>query len=232
MVPWCPEENLLEAVRDYRFLLDRGYPVHATIKLIGDRFRLNKAERIVLLRGVLEQHVSARIAERILEELPEKASLCVDGYNVLFTIANYRAGHPLFIGTDGLLRDAGGAHGRFSSGDVFCIASGLLAEELAFLDLAEAMIYLDAPVSSSGDHAAAIRAVCGERKFPVSVEVVASADPCVCDFAGTAVASSDSVIAVNSRAPVFDLSRNLLERRFKAAFQNLRTIRYPERPGL
>ncbi len=233
-MPWCPGKGLLEAVRDYRFLLDRGYPVQATIKLVGDRFRLDKAERVVLFWGVLDQGASARIAGRTLVELPQRASLCIDGYNVLFTLANYRAGRPLFVSTDGLLRDAGGSHGRFASGEAFNEAAGLLVDELSHRDLAGLAVYLDAPVSSSGDHAAVLRAgfSCPDASFRTRMEVVPSADGFVKEFEGDAVASSDSAIAINSRAPVFDLARSILERRFHACFPDLRKQVEPASPVL
>ena len=37
-----------QAALDYRLLLDRGYPVNATLKLVGDRYRLDRTDRIVL----------------------------------------------------------------------------------------------------------------------------------------------------------------------------------------
>jgi|WetSurMetagenome_2_1015567.scaffolds.fasta_scaffold339744_3 hypothetical protein len=37
---------LIEAAADYRWLLDSGYPEQASIKLVGDRFALDKEERL------------------------------------------------------------------------------------------------------------------------------------------------------------------------------------------
>jgi hypothetical protein len=216
--------DLREAVRDYRGLLDRGYPVQASIKLVGDRYRLDREGRIVLFRGVHGRDMSERIARRIVTGLPERALLGLDGYNVLFTLANYRAGHPLFVGTDGLLRDAGGAHGRFPGRAAFDEALALVVSRLAELDLAGAAFYLDAPVSSSGDHASAIRMACEAAGIPATVEVAASADPLVREYAGDAVATADSTVAIASRAQVIDLARDVLERRFAARFVDLRTL--------
>ncbi len=233
-MPWRPSEGLIEAVRDYRFLLDRGYPVQATIKLVGNRFRLDKAERVVLFRGVLERGISDRIAGRTLAELPQRASLCIDGYNVLFTLANYRAGRPLFLGTDGLLRDVGGSHGKFASAVAFKEAAGILVDEMSHRNFAGVTVYLDAPVSSSGDQAAVLRAgfSCLGMSFWTRIEVVPSADGFVKEFEGDAVASSDSAIALNSRAPVFDLARIILESRFHACFPDLRVLVQPDTPVL
>ncbi|HUW69786.1 MAG TPA: DUF434 domain-containing protein [bacterium] len=217
-------EALRAAIIDYRHLLDRGYPVQATIKLVGDRYRLDRAARIILFRGVLDEETSATIASRIVLELPQKASLCIDGYNVLFTLANYRAGRPLFMGTDGLLRDAGGSHGRFATGTAFAEALETLVDALPVFDPDRVVFYLDAPVSTSHDHAAAIRNACGIRGIPAEVRVVSSADPCVIGFDGDAVASSDSVVALRAKARVFDLARNILEQRFGVSVPDLRPV--------
>jgi len=135
-------DTLRAAIIDYRHLLDRGYPVQATIKLVGDRYRLDRAGRIIMFRGVLDEETSSRIAGRLVVELPRRASLCIDGYNVLFTLANYRSGHPLFIGTDGLLRDAGGSHGRFATGTAFAEALEALIDALPEVDPDRVVFYL------------------------------------------------------------------------------------------
>ncbi len=218
-----------EAARDYRLLLDRGYPSAASLKLVGDRYALDKETRTVLFRGVLSESRSGAIAGRIVRALPPGARLAVDGYNVLFTLLNYRRGHPLFLGTDGLLRDAGGAHGRVSDEGIFRDCARAAAERLADLGVAYAEVYLDAPVSGSGSHAAALRDLLAEAGLAGRVDLAASADPRVRDFeagyaAGQAegfAATSDSAVAETARSPIFDLARDVLEARYGARFPDL-----------
>lgn len=219
--PYDISEELRAAIRDYRLLLDRGYPVRATVQLVGDRYRLERTGRIVLFRGVLDAALSASIRSRTVAGVPEKASLAVDGYNVLFTIANYLKGHPLFVGTDGLLRDAGGAHGRFGAEEAFIAAAGMMVDRLAALDPGRVVVYLDAPVSGSGRHAAVLREFFSRSRVPAEVEVVPSADSFVRDHGGDAAATADSAIAASSCCPVYDLARDILELRFGATFPDL-----------
>jgi hypothetical protein len=211
------------AAADYRLLLDRKYPVKATLKLVGDRYRLNKVERNILFRGILDSETSKLIASRIITVLPDKAALAVDGHNVLFTLINYRKGRRLFIGTDGLLRDAGGAHGRLPAGTDFSEVLSLFCSTLVNLDLSKAVIYLDAPVSGSGLLAARLRSTfSGLAEAPsVIVETVPSADPFVRNFRGNAVASSDSAVARSSAAPVFDLARMILTDSYGVEFMEM-----------
>ena len=219
--PYSVDDSLRAAIRDYRLLLDRAYPVRATLQLVGDRYRLERTERIILFRGVLSEALSTLIRSRTIVRIPAEALLAVDGYNVLFTIANYLKGHPLFVGTDGLLRDAGGAHGRFGTEDAFCAAAGKMVGRLAGLKPGMTSIYLDAPVSGSGRHAAILRDLCSRARVSAEVDVVPSADPFVRDHDGDAAATADSAIAVSSRSPVFDLARDILELCFGARFPDL-----------
>ncbi len=221
-----------DAARDYRLLLDRGYPSAASIKLVGDRFSLDKEARTVLFRGILPEALSAAIAARVVRALPTGARLAVDGYNILFTLFNYRRGHPLFIGTDGLVRDAGGAHGRIPDPELFLECAGTVVARLGELGVSEVEFYLDAPVSGSGAHAAALRDLLARTGVPGRVELAASADGPVRDFdvgfaAGQAegfAATSDSAVAAAARSPVFDLARDILEIRYGAVFPDLGTV--------
>ena len=229
--------SFTEAARDYRLLLDRGYPTAACLKLVGDRWALDKAARTVLFRGILPESLSAAIAARLVRALPPGARLAVDGYNVLFTLTNYRRGRPLFLGADGLVRDAGGAHGRIQDPGLFLECARAATERLADLGVAYAELYLDAPVSGSGTHAAALRDLLARAGVTGRVELAASADGPVRDFeggfaagqaegfaAGRAqgfAATSDSAVAVAARSPVFDLARDILETRYGAVFPDL-----------
>lgn len=225
-----------DAARDYRLLLDRGYPSAASLKLVGDRHALDKAARIMLFRGVLPESRSAAIAARIVRVLLPGARIAVDGYNVLFTLLNYRRGHLLFLGTDGLVRDAGGAHGRVADEGVFRECARAAVERLADLGVAYAEVYLDAPVSGSGAHAAVIRDLLADTGVAGRVELAASADPRVRDFEGgpsagfaagkaaSFAATSDSAVAEAARSRVFDLARDVLEARYGARFPDLGAV--------
>ena len=216
-----PLAALAEAVRDYRLLLDRGYPVSASLKLVGDRHRLDKKDRNILFRGVLDQANSAAIAARLVSKPAAGFSLAVDVYNVLFTLINYRRGHPVFISTDGLVRDAGGSYGCISHSVDFDDALKILAPILASLHPASVTLYLDSPVSGSGNHAAAIREALSELALPCQVTLVPSADPSLIAFDGSLVATSDSVIASRAKAPVYDLARAILQWRYRAQLTDI-----------
>lgn len=232
------QEKLSQAIRDYRLLLDRAYPVQGTLKLVGDRYRLTKEERIILFRGVLDKDTSTAIQARLLMQAPQNAEIAIDGYNVLFTLINYRRGHPLFIGTDGLLRDAGGAHGRIQRDQDLAEAEALLLWGLESQGIRGATVFFDSPIPKSAHHAQELSEAAREKKLNLQAIVVPSADPLVRDFTGSTeapfhhnpadngevrycIASSDSAIACRSRLPIFDLARDILQKRFDTQFPRL-----------
>jgi hypothetical protein len=210
-------EALLRAARDYRWLLDRGYPETASLKLVGDRHRLDKDERLVLFRGVADGAASEKRAARLCESAGR--TLLIDGYNEVYTVMHYLAGRPVFIATDGLVRDAGAAHGRVSDQVLFDRATSILARALAPLGLREAVAWFDAPVPHSADHARNFQAALVAEGINGRAQVERSADgPLKVAEAGTAVATSDSAIvdALSVTTIVFDAARAAIEAAFGA----------------
>jgi hypothetical protein len=226
--------ELAEASRDYRHLLDRGYPAKATLALVGNRWRLDAEERVVLFRGMSSTAESASRAARLGQPGPGDL-LLVDLYNVAFTIVHYLIGKPCFISSDGFLRDAGANYGRVSHDAELARAFDLVAQTLVALPLGRVEAYLDAPVSRSGEHAAAFRTAWARAAAPArpgdgqegvrigatdcAVEAVRSADGAIVARLGelpagqVLVASSDSAI-IDRASRAFDLALHILSSRF------------------
>ncbi|MDP3177135.1 MAG: DUF434 domain-containing protein, partial [Spirochaetaceae bacterium] len=119
------ETALSLAARDYRWLLDRGYAESSSLKLVGDRHRLERDERMILFRGVASDGASRRRTAMISGDAAGRP-LLVDGYNQTFAVMHYLMGKRLFICSDGLLRDAGSSHGRIARPELFERAARLL----------------------------------------------------------------------------------------------------------
>jgi hypothetical protein len=198
------------AAGDYRLLLDRGYPVKATLKLVGDRYRLSSDMRTILFRGVLDSRKSNVIRGKLTADPPRDAPLWVDGYNVLLTMLSYLSGRPLFLATDGLVRDAAGLYGRIRHVHLFEQAVRVLTGFFHDRGFSSVMIYLDSPVSHSRDHSRLIEQtaeVCGAE---LQTALVRSSDAAILNHASGCCATSDSQIALTSRAAVWDLAAAVL----------------------
>jgi hypothetical protein len=132
------------ACHDYFYLLSKGYPERGSLKMVGDRYRLSRDQRSVLYRGISPEPESAKRNSRLVP-VSQAMHLVIDGYNVLFTILNYRLGRMVFLSTDGMLRDAGSLHGKLRDDRILeeCIEDLLAA--LTPSCPASVDIFLDAP---------------------------------------------------------------------------------------
>lgn len=209
-----------EAAEDYFTLLNKQYPEKASIALVGDRYRLSKDERMVLFRGITSwNHAKSRKSK--LSSLPKPPELHIDGYNVLFTLLNYRVGKLLFIGNDGYLRDAGGTHGRLTHAEMFLELAGELLDHLAALGFQRVQVYLDSPVSHSAVHAGEIRDLIQYRGMEGDCTLGDSADYLLKRAFPPCIASSDTAIIDALPGPFFDAARSYLEERYRPKFLDL-----------
>ena len=198
------------AIEVYRYLKNRGFPEKASLKLVGDRYRLSRLERNCLFRGVVPTSVaeSRKLKLATAGEI-KKQALGIDWYNVLITVESYLKGMPVFLSDDGILRDATGVHGSYRAGEITEKALPAILESVAALEPARVDIFLDAPVAFSGSAAADLRHVV-EDQINWNVTVSPSPDYVLKNYRGI-VASSDSVI-IDRAERVVDLPRFVLQR--------------------
>jgi len=200
-----------EALQDYRHLKDRGYPEKAALKLVGDRWRLAGPERNCLFRGVF---AAADCRARRLKLVPPEAvrgqALGVDWYNVLITVESYLKGCPVFLADDGVLRDSSGVHGSYRPGRLTEAALGRILEALTLLAPSRLELFLDSPISFSGDMAEDLRRRAPDT-YPIEVTVSPSADYPLKRFAGVVATSDSSIIDRDTVRRVVDLARFVLE---------------------
>jgi hypothetical protein len=212
--PWFNPE-FREACRDYAWLINRDYPERGVLKLVGDRYRLVRDQRTILYRGICHSGRSA-VRKGLLVTQLYGVSLTIDGYNVLFSLLNYRLGRATFIATDNILRDAGSLHGRLRSEDTFAECLTLLLDFIQSSGVARADIYLDSPVSHSERHAAEINRMLEARQLEGECRVVSSADYALKNSRGTVLATSDSGIIDKAMQGITDLPRMILESRYSS----------------
>ncbi len=78
--------NFGDAATDYLYFLDRRYPQKASLKLIGDRYRLSGIERSMLFRGISASGIArTRNKKLVSDECVSGNWLMIDVYNTLIT---------------------------------------------------------------------------------------------------------------------------------------------------
>jgi len=203
------------ACKDYAYLINRNYPEPGTLKLVGDRYRLTRDQRTILYRGISSTEKSDLRKSKLVKEIENK-TLAIDGYNVLFSLLNYRLGRFTFISTDGVLRDAGSLHGRLKDEEMFMDCITILAKYLTDMRPSQVDVFLDAPVSHSERHAQVISDLFQKFNLAINCRVIHSADYGLKHLPFDVLATSDSVIIDNAKAGVIDLPRIILEKQYNA----------------
>jgi len=211
---------LKDAVKDYFFLQNKAYPEKASVALVGDRYRLSKDERMVLFRGITS-YTQALARKNKLVSFPASRELHIDGYNVLFTLMNYRLGKLLFIGNDGYLRDAGGTHGRIGNQTLFLEIAGDFFCFLTEAGIQRVYVYLDSPVSHSALHAGHLRSLMERHALEGGCELCESADYALKRKNPPCIASADTAIIDALPGPFFDSARWYLQNRYGTVFLDL-----------
>ena len=219
------------AIEDFRYLKNRNYPDKAALKLVSDHHRLNAMQRNCLFRGVFSASDSMLRRAKLAAAEDVKAQLLgVDWYNVLITVESYLKGYPVFISDDRLVRDSSGVHGSYKASKITERGITQILSVLAALNPKRVEIFLDSPISHSGDLAEQLRSSLSRTvSMPHRVSLFPSADYPLKSFGGIVATSDSSIIDRPQVKQVFDLARFVIESSFQA---RIRTIDMLDQNGL
>jgi hypothetical protein len=185
---------LRAAAADLTWLLDRGYAVSSSLKLVGDRHHLAARQRVAVARCVCTSaQCAGRTARRIPDDLVTGHAVWLDGYNVLTTVEAALSGAVLLQGADGTLRDMVSMHGNYRKVSETQPALGLIGQTLLERRPFHVRWLLDRPVSNSGRLRQIIEQVASERNWPWTVDLVPDPDPVLAESLAI-VATADSAI--------------------------------------
>ncbi len=201
-----------EAMRDYRFLADRGYPARSTVELVGDRYALSRSQRSILYRGVFSAEESSRRRGSLSPSI-SSGILYIDGFNVLLSVAHYLAGRTLYIATDGFLRDDGEAEGKKANTESVIRAAELACRYLRDHPRTSPVFILDSRLDSAEPAISFIREALGPvngTACPVRALSIDDPDPFLSRVTDGLVATADSRVIDRLSVPAFDLARDIL----------------------
>jgi hypothetical protein len=212
-------QDLQHAAKDFRHLLNRGYPRKATLELVGNRSGLNYDQRQLLHRGVFSDNDStSRQKKKIPVGKIRGKDLMIDGYNILITIEAGLSGRPLVLGDDGFIRDISGLSGNFKKTERTKEALQLLLNLLKRAKPCQSLILFDSPISRSGELAREVRDCMKKERLPGDAMAVRVPEKLMTGFPGI-IATSDTAI-IDQSEKVVDLAGYIVNhqlRRLKPA---------------
>ena len=210
-----------EAVTDYLYLIERNYSQKQVLKLVGDKYQLTGEERSVLFRGVVRSADCISRKKKQLSKVPDGSTLIIDGYNVIRTIGTYLLGRLLFVSMDGFLRDASEMHRSTLKSSILDKCLDLLFDFFVKHDPREVKIYLDEPVSKSGELASGMNKLLKKYGLHGEALTVPSPDYELKQVNSGIVCTADSAIIDNCKVPVFDLAYAILKDIYSPEFISL-----------
>lgn len=215
-------QTFKDAAQDYLYLLKRRYSEKTILQAVGDRYQLDKKERALLYRGFDTKDNSALRQAKNVNLVPQSEEIHMDFFNILFTITNYLYGRPVFICTDGFLRDTGEVFGKFHADKTVDQGIDIFLDFLARNNTNIYRIYLDSPVSYSGELAKRLNKELANRDIKGEAMAVKSPDHVLKYAESGLIATSDSVIIEESGCKTWDAAYAILNEKFAPDFTDLR----------
>jgi hypothetical protein len=209
--------GLAQATDDLCWLLTRGYAPDSSLKLVGDRYGLVARQRVAVARcSCSNSDGDRRRTHEVTAESLSNRSLKLDGYNVLTTIEAALSGGVILAARDGVFRDMASMHGTYRKVAETLPALELLGAQLADLNLAECIWYLDRPVSNSGRLKSLMEELARKKGWPWQVELEQNPDALLAE-SPEVVATADSVILDRCRW-WYNLARIVVTRHVRQAW--------------
>ncbi len=208
---WSEKRRMVEAVKDLRFLLDRGYPRESAVNFVSNHYRLPRMERHLLNRCVFSRNEASRHRAKIIgPDYVRGKILAIDGYNVLITAESILMRSLVAKCDDGMIRDLRAVFGKYKVGRFTDKTLEVLGEIISRAKPSQVRIFFDSPASKSGELASRTEKVLGKLGLSVVARAIRGVDREVCS--SDVSASSDRVIVDRARA-VWDIPAEVLSQR-------------------
>lgn len=216
---WIP--ILRKAVSDLSFLLSNGYSEKSSLKLVGDRYRLNARQRQALLRASCsEESRFYRTRRQVEAELLKGEEIAIDGYNLLIITEVALSNGIILACRDECYRDIASIHGTYKKVAETIGAIHLIGKTLHQLGIKKACWYLDSPVSNSGRLKQLLLEEADKHGWDWEAELVYNPDKALVET-GQIVISSDGWVIDNITC-WFNMFGHMLENKLLNA--NLKVI--------
>jgi hypothetical protein len=191
---------LKEALSDLAFLMDRNYPLNASLKLIGDKFGFPERVRTALMRCVCTKEYLQKIQRTQINVAHlRNQEIIIDAFNLLIVLECAFIQQPIFKGLDTCIRDIASIHGTYKSIEETNFSIQLVGKILSDLQVKKVEWVLDSPISHSGSLKQKIISIAQENQWNWEVILHKNPDQHLIENSEKVVISSDSWILENAK---------------------------------
>lgn len=201
--------ELVDAIKDLRVLLDRGYPRDTAVKFVSDHYLLEIDKRHLLTRCVFSSDQSQDHRSRMVDgsEVQNKV-LGIDGYNVLITVEGILGGNRIILCDDGFIRDLQAIFGKYKMSESTKPALERVLDLVESLGPEKVLFFFDKQVSKSGELAGMLRWKMEDRDLDGDARATSGTDKKVW---GIEVSASSDRVIIERSDRVLDIPRRILE---------------------
>jgi hypothetical protein len=214
----CIESSsrIVEAARDYKYLLNRGYPASSSLNIVVTRYRMSRVERSLLLRCVHRDEYVAKVLRSVVSrDTISGSNLLIDLLNVSTTLIAFLEGECLYKCDDGIIRDLGGSRYWRGRRERALEAIDLIRDHLIAVKPVKIYLVLDRLAPMSGEILKNAEKIFRESGFNVEGILADRADKKIIelsrgleDLIGV-VATSDSLI-LEKADQIYDLAGEII----------------------
>jgi hypothetical protein len=214
----CIESSsrIVEAARDYKYLLNRCYPASSSLNIVVTRYTMSRVERSLLLRCVHRDEYVAKVLRSVVSrDTISGSNLLIDLLNVSTTLIAFLEGECLYKCDDGIIRDLGGSRYWRGRRERALEAIDLIRDHLIAVKPVKIYLVLDRLAPMSGEILKNAEKIFRESGFNVEGILADRADKKIIelsrgleDLIGV-VATSDSLI-LEKADQIYDLAGEII----------------------
>jgi len=212
-------DEVLNAILDYKYLLNRGYNQKTSLDLVTSRYMLSRTERMLLFRCVHSDVDASEICRKLLT--PSEVSnykMVIDGFNTLLTVTSVLEGDDVYLCDDCFVRDLRSTKFKDFGLEIIKESAQKLINYINILKPIDSIIILDKQVSKSGE----LKKILTELLGHINIVLASKADIAVLSEGGV-IASSDFVI-LKKASRIFDIAGYIISKEFKDKILDLREV--------
>ena len=207
--------RLKKAQGEIRYLIDRDYKMPSVITFVGDRYQFSIRQRDALKRATCTSDKCLYRKNKVLSiDKIKDGPIYIDGFNLIITIEVALSKGTLIFCDDDNIRDIAGLRGTYKIIDKTDAALDIIGKFLEDVISKDVVIYLDSPVSNSGNLKSKIMNYAKNWNFNTYVELVNNSDVILEKL--DRVVSSDSVI-IDKCISYFNLNKSIINQYIKSA---------------
>lgn len=201
---------LRTATEQLSLLLSIGYPENASLKLVGDHFRLTQRQRMAIKRASCSDFdFEKRTTKQIKPKNLKGAEILIDGFNLLITLETAYSGGYVFEGVDGCFRDQASIHGSYKQVAMTQKAIETVGHFLEKYESGKVYWYFDTPVSNSGRLKVLLYEISTKNNWNWQIELDYNPDN-ILKASNEIIVSSDAII-LNECECWLNLGREIIE---------------------